>query len=328
MWFFDSPILYTDVFVAMALAADRTERIELGTGVVVPSNRIPPVIANGMASLNALAPGRIILGMGTGFTGRNTMGQKAIRLADFEHHLEVIRALLDGENVLWRDAEAERRVALLQEEERFHALQPRVPIWVSGMGPRAMELTAKNADGWIAYAPGAEYGVRYLHGINAACEAIGRDPATLTRAIMTSGCVLDEDEAADSERGMAMAGPLAAVFYHNIVEGGLDFELPDELARAAEGYRTMYEAYEPADARYLALHRGHLVRVRDDERPFISDGLIRGTSFTGSADELRTQLGRLEAAGCDEFGIQLVPGHEHEIERWAEVFGLTNTVLA
>jgi len=42
-WFYDTQMLNPDVFVCMALAADRTERIRLGTGVVVPSNRIEPV---------------------------------------------------------------------------------------------------------------------------------------------------------------------------------------------------------------------------------------------------------------------------------------------
>jgi 5,10-methylenetetrahydromethanopterin reductase len=321
-WFFDSPMLYADIFVSMALAAHRTERIELGTGVVVPANRIPPVTANAIASLNALAPGRVILGLGTGFTGRNTMGHGPMRLADLDHQMEVIRELLGGRDVLWRGEEGERRVRLLHTGDRFGATRPPVPIWLSGMGRRSMELTARKADGWMAFAPGAEHGTQYLHGILAACARAGRDPDSLPRAIMSTGCVLDEGEPADSERGMANGGPLAAVFFHNLVEGSLDFELPPELAEAVARLEKIYSGYQPADARYLELHRGHLVRVRDEERPFITDELIRMSSFTGTTAQLRGELDQLEAAGCDEFGIQLMAGHEHEIERWAELFGL------
>lgn len=321
-WFFDSPLLYSDVFVSMALAADRTERIELGTAVVVPSNRIPPVTANALASLNALAPGRVILGLGTGFTGRNTMGLGPMRLADLNHQMEVIRALLDDRDVRWHGDEGARRVRLLHSSERFGAVRPQVPIWVSGMGPRSMDLAAKEADGWMAFAPGAGYGAQYLQGIGDACERVGRDPSGLPRAILSTGCVLDEGEPADSERGMAGGGPLAAVFFHNLIEGSLDFELSPELAEAAAKLEQIYGDYRPADARYLELHRDHLVRVRDEERPYITDELIRMCSFTGTAAELTRGLEELEAAGCDEFGIALMAGHEDEIERWADLFGL------
>ena len=48
-WFYDTQLLNPDVFVCMVLAADETDRIRLGTGVLVPSNRIEPVTANALA---------------------------------------------------------------------------------------------------------------------------------------------------------------------------------------------------------------------------------------------------------------------------------------
>src|ERR1700743_1185563 len=78
-WFFDTQMLSADPFVAMAAAAMKTTRIKLGTGVLIPSNRIAPVAANAFASLNKLAPGRIDFGVGTGFTGRRAMGIGAVR---------------------------------------------------------------------------------------------------------------------------------------------------------------------------------------------------------------------------------------------------------
>ena len=58
-WFYDTQMLSADCFVAMGAAAVKTSRIRLGTGVLVPSNRIAAVAANAFASLNKLAPGRI-----------------------------------------------------------------------------------------------------------------------------------------------------------------------------------------------------------------------------------------------------------------------------
>lgn len=56
-------MLSADCFVAMAACAMKTTRIRLGTGVLIPSNRIAPVAANAFASLNKLAPGRIDFGL-------------------------------------------------------------------------------------------------------------------------------------------------------------------------------------------------------------------------------------------------------------------------
>ena len=76
-WFYDSQMLYSDVYVTMALAAEHTKHIKLATGVAIPSNRIEPVTAHSIATINLLAPGRTILGVGTGFTGPQHDGPAA-----------------------------------------------------------------------------------------------------------------------------------------------------------------------------------------------------------------------------------------------------------
>ena len=83
-WFYDTQMLSADCFVAMGAAAVNTSKIRLGTGVLIPSNRIPAVTANAFATLNQLAPGRIDFGVGTGFTGRRAMGFGAMKLSDME----------------------------------------------------------------------------------------------------------------------------------------------------------------------------------------------------------------------------------------------------
>ena len=78
-WLYDSPALYPDVWIALARCAERTSRIGLGTGVLIPSLRHPMTTAAAVATLVALAPGRLELGIGSGFTGRMTLGQKPLR---------------------------------------------------------------------------------------------------------------------------------------------------------------------------------------------------------------------------------------------------------
>src|SRR4029077_15793076 len=95
-WFYDTQLLNADIFVAMGAAAVTTSRIRLGTGVLIPSNRIAPVAASALMSLNALAPGRIDFGISTGFTARRTMGVGPVRIADMRRYLEQGQGLGPG----------------------------------------------------------------------------------------------------------------------------------------------------------------------------------------------------------------------------------------
>ena len=99
-WFYDSQMIYSDVYVCLALAAEHTKRIKLATGVAIPSNRIEPVTAHSIATINLLAPGRTIRGIGTGFTGRNTMGLPPVPLGQVRSYIEMVRSLLHGEEVM------------------------------------------------------------------------------------------------------------------------------------------------------------------------------------------------------------------------------------
>src|SRR6202041_4195949 len=96
-WFFDTQMITADCFVAMGAAAMKTSRIRLGTGVLVPSNRIAAVTANAFATLNGMAPGRIDFGVGTGFSARRAMGLGAMKLPGMGGYSRIDDALLKRE---------------------------------------------------------------------------------------------------------------------------------------------------------------------------------------------------------------------------------------
>src|SRR5713101_1492290 len=155
-WFFDTQLLSADPFVAIAAAAVKTTRIRLGTGVLIPSNRIAAVTANAFASLNKLAPGRIDFGVGTGFTGRRTMGLGAVKLADMEEYVRVVMALLRGETVEAEIEKKQRLIRLLNPELGLINTRDPIPLFLAASGPRARALTAKLGAGWIATAGDVE----------------------------------------------------------------------------------------------------------------------------------------------------------------------------
>jgi len=320
-WLYDTQLLCADVFVAMALAAANTRRITIGPGVLVPTNRIAPVAANGLASLSKLAPGRIALGIGTGFTARLTMGLGPMKLSALREYLRVVRGMLRGETVEWSHEDTRRKIRFLNPEAGLIDIASPIPVHLSAFAPKARALAAQECEGWMNFVTVLPMALYEVGEISTACRAAGRAPETLYKTGFTLGCVLRPGEPADSPRARAQAGPLAVVLFHGLMEGTIRASLlPPELAAAAEEYRTLYESYEPTDARYLQLHTGHLMWVRPEEQRFLSGDLIRATTFTGTRDELVDRVRALRDAGYQQLAVQLVPGHEDAMDDWMEVF--------
>ena len=96
-WLYDTQMICADVFQCLALCAIKTKKIKLGTNVTNPLSRIAPVTANNFATLNLLAPGRAIKGIGTGNTARRTLGMPAAKLSELREHVEICRGLLAGQ---------------------------------------------------------------------------------------------------------------------------------------------------------------------------------------------------------------------------------------
>jgi 5,10-methylenetetrahydromethanopterin reductase len=322
-WFYDTQLLSADVFVGMTQAAMNTERIRLGTGVLIPSNRIEPVTANALASLNKIAPGRIDFGVGTGFTGRRTMGLGAISLNRLERYVERVQGLLRGETISWDFEGVPRPIRFLNPDLGLINLDDPIPLHVSAFGPKARRLTAKLGAGWLNFGANVNRAAKELNDMRGAWRDAGRTDA-LYSTQFALGCVLKPREPADSPRAIAQAGPLVAVLFHNLVEttsaGAMASVLPEPVNAALEQYRKIYKAYEPADARYLSNHRGHLMFVKPEERSLLTAPLIEAYSLTGTADALVERLRVLKSAGYSQFTIQIVEGHEGALDDWAQIF--------
>src|SRR5215470_7614841 len=151
-WFYDTQLLNADMFVAMGAAAVQTSRIRVATGVLIPSNRIAPVAASALASLNALAPGRVDFGISTGFTARRTMGLRPVTLAKMREYIHIVRALLSGETVEWMFEGRRRKIRFLNPELDVFNIRDAIPLHVSALGPRSRRLTAELGGGWICAA--------------------------------------------------------------------------------------------------------------------------------------------------------------------------------
>lgn len=321
-WFYDTQMLCADPFVAMAAAAMKTRKIRLGTGVLVPSNRIAPVAACALASLNQLAPGRIDFGVGTGFTARRAMGLPPVRLADLEEYIRIVRALLAENTVEWEFEGRTRKIRFLNPEYGLIRTDRALPLHISAMGPRIQRLTAELGAHWITAITDTATAIAALDAMKQTYRDASRDPDRLLKTAFAGGCVLRPGEAYDSPRVKAEAGPFAAVIPHNLVEtgvGDLNMAAATELDTLLASYRRLYDSYRPADARYLSVHRGHAMFLRPEEEPLITGELIRAATFSGPAEELRDRLRALRDAGYDRWAIQIPEQRPEALNDWAEV---------
>jgi 5,10-methylenetetrahydromethanopterin reductase len=291
-WCYDSPALYPDVWVALALAAQRTSRIEIGPGVLVPSLRHVMTNAAAIATLEGLAPGRVVVAVGAGFTGRVAMGQRSLPWTWVRAYIRALRALLRGEEVVWDGA-----VIKMLHPAGFAPPRPiAVPILVAADGPKGAAVAQELGDGIFGRA---------------------RVPGITWNAQLHFGTVLDDGEDPGSERVLAAAGHAAAVAFHGRYERGGVEALP--------GGREWMQQIEalPASTRHLAVHDGHLVFTNAIDRPFITPELLMRLGLAGSAEAQRNRLAQLVQQGVTEVVYQPAgPDIPRELRAFAAMAGL------
>lgn len=290
-WVYDSPAFYLDVWATLARAADRTERIGLATGVVVPQVRHVMATASAIAMMERLAPGRFALGVGVGFSGQRALGRRPMPWSDLADYVEALRGLLRGETVEWDGA----RVRMLHDKGFLPTGPVEVPIFVAAEGPKGLEVARKHGDGVLTV--GTE---------PVGFDFVGR---------LVAGTVLDDSESPTSDRAWAAAGHATVVAYHFAYEWGLDMSaLPNAAA-----WRSMIDAL-PDGERHLMLHQGHLTSVSDHDARFIPRDAITAVSFTGTVAELQARCDDLLAKGITEIIYQPAgPDIPRELEAFARL---------
>ena len=283
-WCYDTPALFCDVWATLCRAADRTQRIGLGPAVLVPSLRPLMTNAAGAATLAALAPGRTALGIGTGSTGRSTLGKRPMRWAEVASYTVALRALLRGEDVEW-----EGRLLRMLHDDGYAAARPiDLPILIGAEGPTGLAVAHEVGDGVLS--------------------VTGPKPGFDWCAVLQFGTVLDPGEACDDPRVIRAVGHAVTGAYAGFYELS-----PDGVAHLPGGaeWRSVVDAV-PERERHLALHEGHMVRVLDRDRALVTPVMVAAATFTGTAEELAQRLNALADAGATEVIVQ--PGGD-DIER-------------
>ncbi len=161
-----------------------TQRLRIGSLVSPTTVRHPAVLAKTAATIDNLGNGRLILGIGAGWQinehlayGIDLLGNRD-RVDRFEEAIQIMRSLLRTERTTFSG----RHFAITDAPCQPRPVQQPLPILVGTGGPRMSRITATHADEWNTWGNVDEATDR-LTTIRAACEKVGRDPATLRKSV-------------------------------------------------------------------------------------------------------------------------------------------------
>jgi len=307
VWISDTQMMAGDPYVCLALATQQTKHVKLCTGVSVVGTRIPPVTANSIATLNQLAPGRIILGIGAGNSAWRAMGMAPRSLRNLRDEVRVIRGLLQGQEVDYQHGKDRRTIRFFHQEHGFMNTQDAVPIYIAANAPKAMALAGELGDGFITSRTNSLAGWQETWSrVRQGAEQAGKDPAMLYTTMLTTACLLRPGETYDSPRVKAEAGPWAMLAMHALYERVQQpTAAPDAIRPIFAEYATfMDQQRQRAGERYyLELHDGHGLYLRPEEARFVTPEVVRATTMTATPEELIERLRALEAAGVKQVAL-------------------------
>ncbi|WUH98962.1 LLM class flavin-dependent oxidoreductase [Spirillospora sp. NBC_00431] len=328
-WVNDTPMVHGDAFVALSLCAKATSRIRLGIGVTSPALRSAPAAASGIASLNALAPGRIICGVGTGNTARRTLGMRPTTAAAVESFTASLQDLCAGRTVEYREGDRVRDVRFLHAGTQANTADP-VEFVVAALGPKAAAVAGRRGTGLISFGLLDPTVWHALHEARRdAARGTSHDPGSRTEPrtdsyLVTALHILDKDEAPDSDAARDATGHLVLSLLAFAADTAADTPaFADQLGPAErEAMQRLLDrrgTTPNAPDRHTKLYPNYLGRIAPQDRDLILPSLMNTLALVGTDDDLRARVTTLQQAGIDELLIQPVVDPPTEMAQLAKL---------
>lgn len=312
-WVPDSQMIWSDCYAVLALVAQHTSIIKLGTGVAIAATRLAPVTAHSIATINRIAPGRVFLGIGTGHTAMRVMGMDPVKPREFGEYVRVVRSLLNGEEVAYSHKGETRSIRFLHQELGFIDTAHSIPIYVAANGPLALGVAGAYGDGRVSAGPESGEALSdSMQLIRNGAAKVGRElPASFHTAALCYSCVLEPGEKLTSDRVIDECGSMVASALHYWWEIyrkiGNDHFIRAAVRPVWENYLDYVDSMQtPPDARYQAVHEGHCTFLTPQERRFITPETIAASNgLVGEPDAIIEQLRTLERGGLQQ--VTLLP---------------------
>ncbi len=261
VWVIDSQLLCRDVYLSLAACLAQTTTLRVATGVTQPATRHPSVAASALATLAEISGGRVIMGIGTGFSSLRTIGLPTAKIAEVEAYASTVRRLLRGEQVTF-----ERGV---QGGITWIDRPVDVPIVVAASGPRMTRAAMRYADGVILH-----------QGISPdlLSRALGWAREGASETLPEISCWVPYSMADDPHEARDRVRARVAGALMNTNPEWFEGEDRDAVVRLQQNYDVSDHA--TAQPHHAAL---------------VTDSLIARYAVAGSPDEVGEQLARLFA---------------------------------
>ena len=315
-WLADSQMIWSDCYATLALVAERTSSIKIGTGVAISGTRPAAVNAAGIATINALAPGRTFFGVGAGNTAMRIMGLPPHRIKEFDGYLSEIEPLLKGEEAFVHMSDKEIPIIHVMPDKGFVNFEDRIPMYVSGFGPRSLGLAGKHGDGAVLALPASAGVMEAVWSmIEKGAEDSGKmiDRNSYYTTALTTMVVLDQGEEIDSDRVKHECGAFVMAAIHFAYDQYRNFghQPSNQLASIWDEYTSLLEAYSEA-RRHQRIHFGHNCWVHPEEERFINRDTTEASCMVGAQDQILEKLNQLENAGLDQ--VMILPSFDPRFE--------------
>lgn len=289
-WIVDSQLAMRDAFSLLAVAAHETSAIQLGPGVTNLVTRHETVVANALVTLRALAPGRILAGIGAGDSAVYSIGLRPQRVDELEAAVRRLRSLLAGSTT----GDMTMKIA--------GNPGPAEPIFLAASQPRMLRLAGAVADGVIIMGPADPAILREQnHEVDRGARAAGRDPGEIFRDVWVTMAVDGEEPGVDAVRSWASAQARWLAKWKQIPDSLRPFEA--EMHAAAAGYDFN---------RHLSVSAHHA--------RLLSDEFTLALAVAGDVEACAGRLGAIAAVGADRLTVSLLSGgRERRLAQLVEV---------
>jgi 5,10-methylenetetrahydromethanopterin reductase len=278
MWLIDSQLAMKDAYIGLALAAERTEHMRIGTGVSNLVTRHPTVTANAIAAIAELSQGRAMLGLGAGDSAVYGVGARPSRVAEVEAGLRFFSAVLAGGEGTWDG-----------REHRLPQPAPATPLYLAVSQPRMCRLAGRLADGAIVMGPAqADVLARQLSWIEEGIAEADRERSDVRVCFITTMSAREDGEAALADVRSWATGQARLLADARELPASLE-PFTEEIARAKAGYD--YSEHLSTRARHQST---------------ISDDLVRTLAIAGSPEECVERVRALQATGIDDLIFPLM----------------------
>lgn len=273
-WVGDSHMIWREVYALLGAIAATTRSLEIGPGVTHPQVRHLTVTASAMATLNELAPGRAILGIGVGATGPENIGMKPASVEEFGAAVELLKKLLAGEEIFLNGRKA----------RCVFATGAKIPIYLGTRAPRVMKIAAEICDG-IVYTGEVSTLAPTIDTLKRCCAEAGR-PAGEVKVVYRIPCSVAENSSAAREEVKGKIARTAMTHLGRLHRMG---RLDDAEDRAAvERLWQHYDTYH-----HMGPEHSHLVR----------DQWVDRFAVAGTPDEVREQVRKILRSDIGELTI-------------------------